>query len=98
MSRQLEQGLEDKEARRRLRLVAAVCGGLDAAVQSDGRELVGFSAKLDTGDCLLTLRSDNGTGAQVCFVGAEDLASAILKAEREAKAGTLRWRADRYRK
>ncbi len=96
MSRQLEQEGEDAERKRLLRVARAVDGGLDAALQSEGFELLGFSAKLNAGDCLLTLRADAAEGRVVCFVGSEDLAAAFLKAVREARGGDLRWRKDKY--
>lgn len=96
MSRQLEAKSEERESRRAKLLVRAVRRDLDAGVQSDGCDLLGFSAKLSGGDCLLTLRAENGAGSVICFVGGEDLESAIIKAVQAAKSGELRWRPDKY--
>jgi hypothetical protein len=96
MTRQLEQEIEDKARRERLELIGAVFGGLDAAIESAGGELQGFSAKLSGGDCLLTLRADFADGSKICFVGANDFPDAMRKSVRELKGGQAQWREDRY--
>ena len=98
MTRQLEQEIEIRAARHRKAVIHAIYGGLDSAIEADGYELSGFSAKLAGGDCLLTLRASNAAGGWVAFVGASDLPDAFVKCVREARAGELRWREDRYAK
>jgi hypothetical protein len=98
MTRQLEQSQEDTLRRRYQRLGRAVDGELDDALQADGYELLGFSCKLSGGDCLVTLRLENGVGRFIAFVGSSSLAEALIKATREAKSGGLDYRADRYAK
>jgi hypothetical protein len=96
MTRQLEQEIEEKAAKNRKEVLAAIYGGLDSSLQSEGHELVGFSVRLEAGDCLITLRAHNGKGQMVAFVGAGDLPDALRKAVREAKGGGLNWRPDKY--
>lgn len=96
MTRQFDAESEERASRRGKLLVRAVRRDLEASVQSDGYELLGFSVKLSGGDCLLTLRADNHQGQVVSFVGGEDLESSILKAVTGAFAGDLRWRADKF--
>lgn len=77
-------------------LLSLLEGGLDAAIQADGQELLGFSCKIDSGDCLLTLRVDCAKGRFVAFVGADCVPSAVQKAHRLIAGGDLVWRADKY--
>lgn len=96
MSRQLEQALEEKTKRQRLELIRALHGGLEGAVDASGGELLGFSAKLSNGDCLLTLRAEFHEGGMICFVGAADFPDAVRKAVRELLGGQVSWKKDRY--
>lgn len=96
MSRQLEADLEKRFERERAEVYRAVCGGLDSGVSESGGVLQGLSAKLGEHDCLLTLRAEFPTGRMVAFIGGEDLGSCLRKAQREAAADGLRWKADRY--
>ena len=98
MSRQLEQKDEMAKARQRVAVIQAVYGGLDRAVRAQDGVLAGFSAKLNGGDCLLTIRAVFSEGSCVCFVGAEDLPGALCKAVKELYTEELGWRQDKYAK
>jgi len=96
MSRQLEQHLEQRQARRAQGIVLAVECGLEDAVARGGAELTGFSVRYRPGECMLVLRGLLAGRAQVAFVGSEDLAGCLIKAVREAQGDRLRWREDQY--
>lgn len=96
MSRQLEQHAEEKAARRHASIVRAVEYELSDALAASKRELLGFSVKLSGGDCLITVRCSFGGAREVCFVGAEDLGSALIKCVREGRTDKLKWRADKF--
>lgn len=96
MSRQLEQVREDRQKKKDLALLLALCGGLSDAVQHSGGVLGGFSVRISGGDCLLILKAEFPAGSQISFVGAEDFQDAVLKAVREARQDKLRWRADKF--
>lgn len=88
------------EARKEKKLIAIgrVCeGGLIGAVKHAGGELIGLSVKLNQYDCLLTLRAVLPAGRMVAFIGADTLATALLKAAREARSDDLNWREDRFK-
>ena len=88
---------EEREARFLTEVARAACGELADGVTRMGGELCGLSAKLDYGDCLLTLRAEFPGGSMVCFVGGTDLGYCLRKATRDANRDALRWKPDRYR-
>ena len=94
MSRQLEQAIEEKSARRHLAILKAVEYDLERSVAESGGHLTGLGVKLTGGDCLITLRANLGGEAKVSFVGAGDFGDALIKAVREIRSGKLRWRED----
>ena len=96
MSRQLEQVVEERTARRQRSLVKAVEFELAEVVSRSGGELVGFSVKLVPGSCLLVLRVILAGRLQVAFVGGEDFGSCLLKAVQEGRGDKLKWREDKY--
>lgn len=96
MSRQLDALHEERQARRGKRIIEAVEYALEKAVGHSGAELTGLAVKLHEGDCMLVIKGHLGGRAQVCFVGAEDFGSALLKAVREGNRDKLRWRDDAY--
>jgi hypothetical protein len=98
MSRQLEQLSEERTKREHQAVLHAVYGGLDEAVRTSGGALVGFSARLASGDCLLTLRAIFEGQAMIAFVGGEDLSASLRKAVREIHTDVLSWREDKYAK
>lgn len=84
------------DARRNLMLYRALTGGLAASVERGGGLLLGLSLKINGYDCLLTLRAEFPGGRQIAFIGGETPAGCVLKATREAKSETLRWKVDKY--
>lgn len=96
MTRQLDSVHEERQRKANLALVVAIEFGLEDAVARSGGELLGFSAKLSGGDCLLVLRARFPGGSQVAFVGGGTLADALRKAVREGNGDRLTWRADKY--
>lgn len=98
MSRQLEQGIEERAARRDKRVLSAIHGGLEAGVARAGGQLGGFSVKLSEYDCLLTLRAEFPGGAMVAFVGGADLPDVLIKGSRAARSDGLRWKKDKWAK
>lgn len=96
MSRQIEQHLEERAKRERDAVLAGIYGGLEAAVEYAGGVLCGLSVSFRGGDTLLVLRADFPAGRMVAFVGSADLAGVFAKAPREARAGRLRWKTDKW--
>lgn len=96
MSRQLEQFSEERDKKRRRAIVAAVEYDLQKAVERAGGDLLGFSTRMNPGECLVTLRVIVAGRRQVAFVGAEDLGTALIKAVRLGNSDKLGFRDDKY--
>lgn len=96
MSRQLEQAVEDREAKLRKAVALAVDYGLAGAVAAMGGELLGLSSRFGPLEVLLTLRADFEGRSMVCFVGSSTWSHALVKAQRLAHRNELRWQADRF--
>ncbi|MCK5308988.1 MAG: hypothetical protein KAJ73_10275 [Zetaproteobacteria bacterium] len=96
MSRQLEQVIEERQAKRARLIVRSVEFELAEAVGRAGGELTGLAVKYAVGECLVVVKARLAGQPQVAFVGAEDFGSCLIKAVREARTDRLRWQADRY--
>ena len=96
----MSDGLSDstvkKKDRNQVRLYRVCESGLVAAVERNGGELLGLSAKLSEWETLVTLRAEFPAGRMIAFVGGDSLATALLKAWSEANNDKLKWREDRY--
>ena len=98
MTRQLEQGMEDKSRNRAIRLARTLDQGLSDAVERAGGELLGLSVRYGEFDVLMTVKAVFPGGQMVAFVGAGSMGDCFLKAEREGKQDQLRWKPDRWAK
>lgn len=96
MSRQLEAAGEQRGARRIVLLEKTLGGGLVDVLQHQGVELLGFAAKWDAWDCLITLRADVDGVRSVAFVGSDTLINCLVKCGTDANREKLRWRPDKY--
>lgn len=96
MSRQLEKLAEDRQALRSKRIILAVEFGLEEGVRLSGGVFLGFSIRCDGGEALMVLKAQIEGERQVSFIGAEDLGACLIKAEREARRGNLKWREDKW--
>lgn len=98
MTRQLELEREVAQERKDQAATNAINYGLAGAVQAIGGELLGFSAKMQPEDVLLTLRAEFDGGRMIAFAGGYDLPSALIKAVNEVRANRVKWREDEYSK
>lgn len=96
MSRQLDQVVEERQAKRAAAILAAVEYGLVGGVERAGGQFVGFSITDRGSDWLMVVKAVIGGRKQVAFVGAGDLGAALVKAARLASSDGLRWRDDVY--
>lgn len=96
MSRHLEATHEEAVTKHIERTYRCLAGGLATGVNYSGGQLVGLSIKYSDYTVLMTLRAEFPGGRMVCFVGADDLPKAFIKATRKAGQDGLRWRKDRY--
>ena len=96
MSDGYADGERERQLKRFTKIGRLVEHGLLDSVSRAGGQLLGFSVKYANGDCLVTLRALMPSGRMVCFVGAETLGGAVLKAARDANNDKLRWREDQY--
>lgn len=96
VTRQLEAALEARQAKRAKKIVRVVEFELEGSLATKGVVLVGFSVKLDGGDCLITLRAQVDGVLQIAFVGGEDLGAALIKCVAAANRDKLSWRDCRY--
>jgi hypothetical protein len=87
---------EEAQARLAARLLAVLSYDLEDVFRFEGSRLLGFSVKLGTADCLITVRALREGVPQVAFVGGETMPNTLLKVVRDAKADNLRWRDDKY--
>ena len=96
MSRQLDQKRELRETTRRDALIRALEFGLVGALASFGIEMLGFSIKYESFDCLLTLKAEIKGVRSVAFVSSDTIMNVLLKTDSMAANHSLRWRPDRY--
>ena len=96
MSRQHDAEHEAKQARRWQKVGRLADYGLSEALGRAGATLLGFSAKMDDGDCLLTLRVEMAGRRQIAFVGSETLGGAMIKASKEAGQDALTFKDDKW--
>lgn len=96
MTRQTEQTLEDKKTRSRAAAGHALDLGIPSTLERQGIELTGLTLKYRGYDVLLILKVIRDDQPQVTFVGSDSAINCLTKAVREAVAGRLTWRADRY--
>lgn len=96
MTRQLDADQEDRQKKRDDALVRALEFGMVRTLSRADCTLLGFSAKFDQYQCLITLRAVVDTLCQVSFVSADTLPSAILKCVTMAENDTLKWKVDKW--
>lgn len=96
MSRQNDINGEEREKARRVALVKALEFNMVAALQNQGATLLGFAIRYDEFSCLMTLKVDINGVRCVSFVGSDTIMNCILKADSEAAANRLKWKADKY--
>ena len=96
MTRQLEAAAESRRTKLDKQTLKACNGGLEQAVAHAGGVLQGLSIRIDEYEVLVTIKAEFPAGAQVAFVGAEDVAGALRKGMREAERDMLRWKADKW--
>lgn len=96
MTRLAEQDLEDGRTRSRAAAGHALELGLPSTLERQGIELTGLTLKYRGYDVLLIIKVLREGTPQVCFVGSDSAVNCLNKSVREAVAGRLHWRADRY--
>lgn len=96
MTSQTEVSAEIKESRRLETIARLHVGGLAAILVGDGVTVTGFTYKLDPYETLLVIKGVKDGAQHVCFVGAADAGSCLMKARKLAKSGKLAWRADKW--
>lgn len=98
MSTKLKDSQQERELRRAVALSKALDFELAGSLEAAGTMLLGFSAKWDGWDCLITLRAVQGADRVVAFVGSDSLPNCLLKCVRDAQNDCLRWKKDGYAK
>lgn len=84
------------QEKRRIK-VGRVCErGLESAAENQGLTLLGFSARMDDYEVLITLRFSENGNRTVGFVGGETLAGCLIKAWTELNRGTLKRKEDQW--
>jgi len=96
MSRQLEVKREERETKRRDKLVKALEFGFAGAIEGQGVQLLGFAIRYDAFNCLMTIKGIVSGVHSVCFIGSDSIINCILKAENDALCDALTWKADKY--
>lgn len=96
MSRQLEAVQEQRRQKRNAAILLAVEGGLEDAVSAQGGELTGFTVRLRGGDVLMVVKAEFEGEPMVGFVGSADLASCLIKADKELVGNKVGWRPDKF--
>ena len=96
MSRQLEQGLEERTQKRNTNLIRAIEFELEGSIAHSGGILNGFSVKYYEEDVVLTLRATLPAGRRIAHIGSETLADVLIKATRLAYSDALKWKADKW--
>ena len=94
MTRQSDLKNEDRQAKRDRALVRALDFELVRSLSRSDITLLGFSAKFDQYQCLITLRALVDDLLQVSFVSSETIPSAIRKCVTKANNDTLKWKRD----
>lgn len=98
MTRQADQEHEDRQVKRDNELVQALEFELVRSLSRSDITLLGFSAKFDQYQCLITLRALVDDILQVSFVSSETIPQAIRKCVVQAKYDTLKWKLDEWAK
>lgn len=94
MSSDRDNNHERLQEKRRIK-VGRVCErGLESAAARHGLTLLGFSARMDDYEVLITLRFSENGNRTVGFVGGETLAGCLIKAWKELNSGKLKRRED----
>lgn len=96
MTRQNDQTGEEREKARRIALVKALEFNLVDALHNQGATLLGFAIRYDEFSCLMTLKVDINGVRCVAFIGSDTIMNCVLKADSEAAANRLKWKADKY--
>ena len=96
MTRQLDQAAEEREEARRKALVRALEFGLVDALENHNILLLGFAFKYDLFNCLMTIKAIVKNVTCVSFIASDTVMNCIIKADREAHRGRLRWLPDKY--
>ena len=96
MSRQMDKRAEDRELRRRIKLVKALEFELAEAVQNLGAELQGFAIRYEEMSCLLTLKADFEGRRHVSFIYSDSMMNCIISATNAAERNRLNWQTDKY--
>jgi hypothetical protein len=96
MSRQADLKQEVRETAKRDALVRALEFGIAGALEYQGAELLGFSIRYDSFNCLMTIKAIVDGVHSVAFVGSDTMMNCILKADSEARRHSLHFRQDKY--
>lgn len=96
MSRQLDVKVEERETKRRNKLVKGLEFSLHGALQFQGAELRGFSIRYGDFDCLLTLKASFEGKWHVANISSDTMMNCLLKVIADAERGRLNWRPDKY--
>ena len=96
MSRVADAASEERDAKRREKLIEALSFGIHDALEYYGAELRGLSIKYDEFNILVTVRAERGGIGAVCFVGSDTMVNALVKLYAEASRDALVWKPDRY--
>lgn len=97
MTRQLDLKIEERETRRRDKLVKVLDFELVGTLETQGITPLGFAVKWDAWECLLTMKADIGGVRHVAFVGSDTIINCLIKTVSQAQADRLRWREDIYK-
>ena len=97
MSRQLEAAQEARVDKRNNQLVRALEYELSGVLEIQRMTLLGFSLKIESYECLMTLRVVSGDSYMVGFVGSDTAANCIVKAVSAVRNGKVPFQADKYR-
>jgi len=96
MSRQAEQKREQRETKRRDRLVRALSFNLVDTLQAQGMNLLGLSITYDEAYCSLVLKAECEGKRFVSFLASDGIVNVLILADSMATRNALKWGKDKY--
>lgn len=93
-----KEQLTDEVRRYGKKVVYLLNGGLPFLIEKQGGEFRGISLRGYEGDYLLVVRANFEEKKFVSFAGASTGSGALVKWERQAREGKVKWRRDKYEK
>lgn len=96
MTRQLDIEAETRESKRQSTLIRALEYGIVGALRAQGFDFLGYALNYDEYSCGLVAKASVNGKRVVAFIYSDTMINCIIRLDRDASRGALRWGADKY--